>query len=107
MSARTDVVRGRGIGTQDATEAKPLRRDAEFNLARILVAARDVFAGHGYEASMEQIAVRAEVGIGTVYRRFPNKADLCTAVANAATVRTGQIADEVLLEVAPGDAVFE
>ena len=89
------------------TEAKPLRRDAELNLVRILVAARDVFAEHGYEASMEQIAARAEVGIGTLYRRFPNKADLCAAVVDAATDRTRQIANEVLLEVVPGEAVFE
>ena len=75
---------------------KPLRRDAELNLARILVAARDVFAEHGYEASMEQIAARAEVGVGTLYRRFPNKADLFAAVVDAATDRTRQIADEVL-----------
>jgi len=93
--------------TREMAEAKPLRRDAELNLARILVAARDVFAEHGYEAPMEQIAARAEVGIGTLYRRFPNKADLCAAVVEAATDRTRQIADEVLLEVAPGDAVFE
>ena len=90
----------------ETTEAKPLRRDAELNLARILVAARDVFAEHGYEASMEQIAARAEVGIGTLYRRFPNKADLCAAVVDAATERTRQIADEVL-RGGPGDAVFE
>ena len=92
---------------QEATEAKPLRRDAELNLARILLAARDVFAEYGYEASMEQIAARAEVGIGTLYRRFPNKADLCAAVVDAATDRTREIADEVLHGVAPGDAVFE
>ena len=63
--------------------AKPLRRDAELNLARILLAVRDLFAEHGYEASMEQIAARAEVG--TLYRRFPNKADLYAAVVDAAT----------------------
>lgn len=57
--------RGSTEAPQRTTEAKPLRRDAEANLARILVAARDVFAEHGYEASMEQIAARAEVGIGT------------------------------------------
>jgi AcrR family transcriptional regulator len=107
MSPRTDMGRRSANVTQEATEAKPLRRDAELNLARILVAARDVFAEHGYEASMEQIAARAEVGIGTLYRRFPNKADLCAAVVDAATDRTRQIADEVLREVAPGDAVFE
>ncbi len=95
------------MGTDRTPEAKPLRRDAELNLVRILVAARDVFAEYGYEASMEQIAVRAEVGIGTLYRRFPNKADLCAAVVDAATDRTRQIANEVLAEVDPGDAVFE
>jgi AcrR family transcriptional regulator len=76
MSPRTDV---------GPKSAKPLRRDAELNLARILLAARDVFAEHGYQASMEQIAARAEVGIGTLYRRFPNKADLYAAVVDAAT----------------------
>ncbi|HEY7916180.1 MAG TPA: helix-turn-helix domain-containing protein [Acidimicrobiales bacterium] len=89
------------------TEARSLRRDAELNLARILVAARDVFAEHGYEASMEQIAARAGVGVGTLYRRFPNKADLFAAVVDAATDRTREIADEVLLEVAPDEGVFE
>src|ERR1700722_19174858 len=107
MSSRTDVDLGSTKVTHDTTEAKPLRRDAELNLARILVAARDVFAEHGYEASMEQIAARAEVGIGTLYRRFPNKADLCAAVVDAATERTRQIAEEVLVEVASGEAVFE
>ncbi len=89
------------------TETKPLRRDAELNLARILVAARDAFAEFGYDASMEQIAARADVGIGTLYRRFPNKADLFGAVVDAATERTCQIAHEVLFEVAPDDVVFE
>jgi AcrR family transcriptional regulator len=107
MLPRTDTDGGAGRLARERTEARPLRRDAEVNLARILVAARDVFAEYGYEASMEQIAARAEVGIGTLYRRFPNKADLCAAVVDAATARTCQIAHDVLLEVAPGEAVFE
>ena len=57
-------------------EQRPLRRDAEVNLSRILLAARDVFAEHGYEASMEEIALRADVGVGTLYRRFPTKEQL-------------------------------
>jgi AcrR family transcriptional regulator len=107
MAPKTDVIEGAGGAVHEKSAGKPLRRDAELNLARILLAARDIFAEHGYEASMEQIAARAEVGIGTLYRRFPNKADLCAAVTEAATQRTRQIADEVLLEVAPGEAVFE
>jgi AcrR family transcriptional regulator len=86
---------------------RPLRRDAELNLARILIAARDVFAELGYDASMEQIAARADVGVGTLYRRFPHKSDLLDAVVDAATQQTKDIAAQVLAEVAPADAVFE
>src|SRR5580658_7951340 len=107
MSPRIDVAQRSSNLSDEATGTKPLRRDAEINLARILVAARDVFAEHGYEASMEQIAARAEVGIGTLYRRFPTKADLCEAVVAAATDRTRQIAHEVLRDTAPGEGVFE
>lgn len=84
-----------------------LRRDAEINLARILVAARDVFAEHGYDASMEQIAGRAGVGIGTLYRRFPNKGELVAAVIEAAHERARQIAESVLSECSPADGVFD
>ncbi|HEY5251304.1 MAG TPA: TetR/AcrR family transcriptional regulator [Acidimicrobiales bacterium] len=88
-------------------EGKPLRRDAELNLARILLAARDVFAEHGYEASMEQIAARAGVGVGTLYRRFPNKAELVSAVIEAASQRTEQIVEALLATSSPAEGVFE
>jgi AcrR family transcriptional regulator len=88
-------------------EHRPLRKDAEVNLSRILVAARDVFAEEGYEASMECIAARAQVGVGTLYRRFPHKADLLNAVVEVAKDRNREIAEEVLAEVAPEEAVFE
>ena len=47
---------------------------------RILEAARELFAEHGFDAQMEQIASRAGVGVGTVYRHFPNKCDLLEAL---------------------------
>ena len=56
---------------------------------------------------MESIAARADVGIGTLYRRFPNKADLLNAVVAAATERNREIAEEVLADVPPEEAVFE
>ncbi len=90
-----------------STTTRPLRRDAEVNLGRILAAARDVFAELGYEASMEQIAARADVGVGTLYRRFPHKSDLFDAVVEEAKQRSRDIAVAVLAEVPDADAVFE
>jgi AcrR family transcriptional regulator len=92
----------------DADEAmRPLRRDAEVNLGRILSAARDVFAEQGYDAPMEAIAIRADVGVGTLYRRFPTKADLFGAVVLAARERVRHIAEDVLTNVAASEAAFE
>ena len=50
-----------------------LRADAERNRAALLDAAREVFAEHGLEAPLEEIALRAGVGIGTLYRHFPSR----------------------------------
>jgi AcrR family transcriptional regulator len=62
------------------TAPKPLRADAERNRRRILDAARQALAAQGAEASMDDIARIAEVGVGTIYRRFPTKEELVTEV---------------------------
>ncbi|TML07128.1 MAG: TetR/AcrR family transcriptional regulator [Actinobacteria bacterium] len=62
------------------TETRPLRADAERNRKRLLDAAAEVFAEHGLEASTAEIARRAGVGQGTVFRRFPTKDDLVAAI---------------------------
>src|SRR5262249_52747464 len=59
---------------------KPLRRDAERNRQRILAAARELFAEHGLEVTLDDIARAAGVGVGTVYRRFPDKDQLIEAL---------------------------
>ncbi|RLK61182.1 TetR/AcrR family transcriptional regulator [Actinokineospora cianjurensis] len=59
---------------------RPLRADAERNRARIVEAARVVFADHGIAASLDDVARAAGVGIGTLYRRFPTKDSLLSAV---------------------------
>ncbi|MET7402904.1 helix-turn-helix domain-containing protein [Dactylosporangium sp. NPDC005572] len=59
---------------------RPLRSDAQRNRARILAAAEEIFAARGPSASTEDIARRADVAIGTVFRHFPTKAALVEAV---------------------------
>ena len=60
-----------------------LRVDAERNRQRIVAAARDAFAEHGLDVPMEDIARRAGVGVGTLYRRYPTRADLIAAAFEA------------------------
>ena len=73
-----------------------LRRDARANRERILCAAADAFAEHGLEASVEEIARRACVGMGTLYRRFPNKAALIDAIFEAHLDELARIAQLAL-----------
>lgn len=60
--------------------AKHLRADAQRNRERLLAVAREVFAEKGVEAPLEEIARRAGVGIGTLYRHFPTRLDLVGAI---------------------------
>ncbi|MFD8482049.1 TetR/AcrR family transcriptional regulator [Kitasatospora sp. NPDC059673] len=59
---------------------RPRRADAARNFDALLAAAREAFAEHGAEASLEDIARRAGVGIGTLYRNFPTRRHLFEAV---------------------------
>src|SRR5215510_15636179 len=59
---------------------RPLRRDAERNRQRILRAASEVFTTRGVEATLDDVAHHAGVGVGTVYRRFPDKEALIEAL---------------------------
>jgi AcrR family transcriptional regulator len=59
---------------------KPLRADARRNRAKVLLAARVAFGEHGREAQMDDVARRAGVGVGTVYRHFPTKEALFAAL---------------------------
>jgi AcrR family transcriptional regulator len=59
---------------------RPLRKDAERNRQRVIDAARDLFATRGLEATLNEVAHHAGVGVGTVYRRFPTKQELFEAI---------------------------
>jgi AcrR family transcriptional regulator len=68
-------------GAADAPDAeRPMRADARRNRARILAAAEEVFAEKGATASTEEVAARAGVAIGTVFRHFPTKRELLAAI---------------------------
>ncbi|MFK3985510.1 TetR/AcrR family transcriptional regulator [Micromonospora sp. NPDC050397] len=77
-----------GIGPAgNAPRSVPLRVDAQRNLEHVLRAAREVFGELGYGAPMEDVARRARVGVGTVYRRFPSKDVLVRRIAEEETAR--------------------
>jgi AcrR family transcriptional regulator len=65
-----------------ATLDKPLRADARRNREKVLAAARAVFAEQGVDAQMDDVARRADVGVGTVYRHFPTKEALLNALSD-------------------------
>ncbi len=69
------------------SRSAPLRVDAQRNLEHVLRAAREVFGELGYGAPMEDVARRARVGVGTVYRRFPSKDVLVRRIAEEETSR--------------------
>jgi AcrR family transcriptional regulator len=62
-------------------DMRPVRADARRNRAAIVRAARAVFAKYGRDAQMDDVARRAKVGVGTVYRHFPTKQALLAAIA--------------------------
>jgi AcrR family transcriptional regulator len=102
---------------------RPMRADARRNRERIMAAAGELFARHGRDAQMEDIAAHCGLGIGTLYRHFPSKQALLTAMvrerfsgmadlARAAEQVTdpGQAFETILrsyLEAADGDASFQ
>ena len=83
---------------------RPQRADARRNFDALLAAARDAFAENGTDASLEDIARRAGVGIGTLYRNFPTRQDLFEAVYVDEIDQLGQVALAVA-ELPPWEAL--
>jgi AcrR family transcriptional regulator len=83
---------------QHVAGQRRLRADARRNHGRILSAARDVFVERGPGAPLEEIASRAGVGIGTLYRRFADRRSLMRAVVLDALIQTKQSAEQALAE---------
>jgi AcrR family transcriptional regulator len=86
QDSRRIAATGSGVRA-GASGPAPLRVDAQRNLEHVLRAAREVFGELGYGAPMEDVARRARVGVGTVYRRFPSKDVLVRRIAEEETAR--------------------
>jgi AcrR family transcriptional regulator len=76
--------------------AKPLRADARRNREKVLAAAREAFAAQGRDAQIDDVARRAEVGVGTVYRHFPTKDALIEALSEDTFARIAERAQALL-----------
>lgn len=97
------------MGTTDEGIAgaggKPLRVDARRNRDAVLAVAAEAFSEHGVEASLEDIARQAGVGIGTLYRHFPTREDLVFGVYRREVERLCEAVDELSAAHPPDEAL--
>ena len=84
-----------------------LRADARRNRERLLVAAREVFAESGLDASLEEIARRAGVRVGTLYHHFGNRATLVDAVVAPQVEASVQLTERALAHPDPWEGLVE
>lgn len=89
------------------TQVKPMRADARRNYERLLKAAAEAFAEHGEGASLDDIAKRAGVGSGTLYRHFPTRQALLEAAYVDRVEALAARADELAGRLPPGEALVE
>src|ERR1700681_4647685 len=88
-----------------AEAARRPRADAVRNRERVLEAAKAVFSAGGPDASLEAVARRAGVGIGTLYRHFPTRETLFEAVYRREVEQLGELADALKGAAAPVEAL--
>ena len=82
-----------------------MRADAQRNLDALLQSAKSVFATSGVDAPVREIAEKAGVGIGTVYRHFPQRSDLIAAVFRREIDACAEAAPRLAAEHRPGEAL--
>ncbi|MDX8146498.1 helix-turn-helix domain-containing protein [Lentzea sp. BCCO 10_0061] len=86
------------------TASKPLRADAARNREKLLAAATQLFAERGLDVPMEHIARRAEVSIGTLYKHFPTRQDLVSAIFPERLAALDVIGEKALADQDPWHA---
>lgn len=107
LADENDTVGGEAPhGTRrEAPKSRPVRADAQRNVDALLAAALAVFATSGVEAPVREIANRAGVGVGTLYRHFPRRSDLVVAVFRHQVDACADAAEVLAAEHAPGEAL--
>lgn len=90
---------------REAAAARPVRADAQRNIDTLLEVASAVFARSGVDAPVREIAAKAGVGVGTVYRHFPQRSDLIVAVFRHQVDACADAAAALAAEHAPGEAL--
>jgi len=93
------------MGGPSAETVRKPRADAVRNRERVLEAAKAVFSAGGPDASLEAVARRAGVGIGTLYRHFPTREALFEAVYRREVEQLGELAEQLMSEAAPIEAL--
>ena len=93
------------MGGQAAETVRKPRADAVRNRKRVLEAAKAVFSAGGPDASLEAVARRAGVGIGTLYRHFPTREALFEAVYRREVEQLGALAEDLKREADPVEAL--
>lgn len=94
-------------GNTGAASRRAPRADAQRNLETIVEAAKTVFARSGVNAPVREIAEEAGVGIGTLYRHFPERSDLVVAVFRGAVDAAADAAPEIAAQHPPAEAVSQ
>lgn len=95
----------RDEGRVSEHSGRPVRADARRNVQALLKTAMTVFAASGVNAPMREIAEQAGVGVGTIYRHFPKRADLIVAVFRHEVDACADAAPALAAEHQPGEAL--
>jgi AcrR family transcriptional regulator len=87
--------------TPHLAQSRPLRTDAQRNRQRLLEVAHEAFESHGLDASLDEIARRAGVGVGTLYRHFPTRNALVESLISTDIERLATLADQLVIDDTP------
>jgi AcrR family transcriptional regulator len=107
MSTASRDVAGTSAVIQPVAARRPLRADARRNRDAVLTAAAAAFTADGADASLEDIARAAGVGVGTLYRHFPTREDLVLGVYSREVERLADSARRYAAEMPPAEALRE